>query len=262
MLKQLEAEGEERLQKSLSASPAFGVRLSSLLRAYGTGRPFFNVWHQDYDTALARLEGSFFVFAGASPDCEEIALFCNLNPLFCRLTGEAGAVESIVPFISGDTELCRCLFMGLKGKFKLGMGFSGGTVDSSPDLRAVYSVMAASRGKDFDPGEFAPWYADISHRIRHGCARAYLLKSDGEAVSALLVSAESDGAGLISGVATAPEFRNKGGAGEVLARACRDLTLAGKLPVLECLPVVSGFYAKMGFEKLGEVLTAGLKNGR
>lgn len=113
--------------------------------------------------------------------------------------------------------------------------------------------MEKARSNDFAVGEFTPWYVDVSHRIRHGCARAYLLRSGEEPVSVCLISAESDSAGLLSGVATNPRFRRHGFAGELVGRACRDLTARGKLPVLECLPSLSGFYGGLGFYKFSTV---------
>lgn len=251
MLNHLKNNERERLQAVLAAQPAFNVRVSALLKAYGAGQSFFNVWHQDFDTVLARLESSFFICAGENADFEEIAFFLRFNPYFNRVIGKSEAIEKIAAFFAGGYERRSFDFLALQEKATV--TGEQPAIDALPSLSDVYNVMDSAKSDEFTVGDFVPWYTDISHRIRHGCARAFLLKSGGLAASACLVSAESQSAGLISGVATCPEFRGHGFAIAVLRRACSDLAQGGKLPVLECLPSLTKYYSNQGFYKLGEV---------
>lgn len=254
MLERLKKDDTQKIQRVLSAQPALNARVSALIKAYGTDRRFFNVWHQDFDTVLARLEGSFFVCGGKNIDYEEIGFFLNFNPYFNRLTGKAEVVEKIAQMFTVDCERRSYDFMAMPQKTAQGLAQSDDfEIDPAPKLRDVYNVILACQSDEFKVGSFEPWYVDLSHRIRHGCARAYLLKVDGEVRATCLVSAESDYAGLISGVATIPRFRGRGYATAAVRRACFDLARSGKQPVLECLPTLSAFYTRLGFEKTAQV---------
>jgi hypothetical protein len=251
MLTHLKNDEIERIQNVICVQPAFNVRVSALLKAYGCDQTFFNVWHQNFDTVLARLESSFFICEGENADFEELAFFLNFNPYFRRLSGKTDVVEKIAVHLTGKYE-CRYFdFL----TWRAGKPYVCGqnVINASPSLRDVYSVMDKAKNDDFTVGDFTPWYTDISHRIRHGCARAYLLKSGGVPASSCLISAESGLAGILSGIATRPQFRGHGFAAAVLQRACHDLADCGKLPVLECLPSITRYYGKQEFEKFGDV---------
>jgi ribosomal protein S18 acetylase RimI-like enzyme len=252
MLTRIKENDVETLESVLCADPAFNVRLSALVKAYGTGQPFFNVWRQEWDVVLARLESSFFIYAGENADFEEIAFFLQFNPYFRRFAGKSQVLKQVTAFLGATFELCDFDYMACEEKAKT-TNIPCGNIESEPDLKAVYEVMKSAENADFTVGEFIPWYADVSHRIRHGCARAYLLRENSEPVSACLVSAESDSAGLISGVATKSDFRGRGYAAALTSKVCADLKACGKLPVLESLPFRADYYRRMGFEKIGTV---------
>ncbi len=234
-----------RLLRRLHISPAYGVRVGALALAYD-GMPFFAVWRQE-NALLARLESSFFL-CGESSDPEELAAFLQFNPYFCRLRGEAGSVERVARRLELPHRVERFLLMACRSPVEAPTA----PVERTADLRAVYAVMRAVAGEQFALPPFEAWYADMSHRIRHGCGRAYLLREADAPAAACMVSAEDETAGLLSGVATAPDFRRRGFASAVLARACGDLLEAGRLPVLECRRELAEYYALRGFEPVGE----------
>jgi len=158
MLNRIKKDETERLQQTLMLKPDVNVRVSALLKAYGTGLNFFNVWHQDFDTVLARLEGSFFICAGENADYEEIAFFLKFNPYFRRLTGEAGAVNKITEYLSSDIGRCRYDFLSYD---KPEAEDVQAEIEISPKLEDVYSVMEKARSSDFTVGDFPPWYTDV-----------------------------------------------------------------------------------------------------
>ena len=251
MLTRLKNDEIERLQNVICAQTGFNVRVSALLKAYGCNQTFFNVWHNNFDTVLARLESNLFICEGENADFEEIAFFLDFNPYFRCISGKTDVINKIAVHLTGEYE---------RRHFDFLTWHAGGScfcvrnvIDAAPSLRDIYSVMDAAKNDDFTIGDFTPWYTDIAHRIRHGCARAYLLKSEGLPASICLISAETGSEGLLSGIATSPQFRGHGFAAAVLKRACQDLDDCGKLPVLECLPSLTRYYIKQGFEKLGDV---------
>lgn len=238
----------------LNAEPAINVRIAALIKAYGFDMPFFNVWRQDLNAVLARLENSFFIYAGENPDFEEIAFFLSFNPYFHRITGESDTILKIGAILKDGFSCTEYKFMSYAGNHDSSKDETV-EIEDSPHLHAVYKVMEAAKSDSFAVPPFIPWYADVSHRIRHGCARAYLLRADNVPVSTCLVSVESESVGMISGVATIPECRRNGYAGVLLNRVCSDLCRSRKTPVLECLPELVPFYISLGFKNSGLVST-------
>lgn len=230
----------------LDRAPELTVRLSALLRAYGTGRRFFCVWVQDdFSAALYRLDDTFAFIDLGGADYEEAAFFLNLEPYFRQLTGEYDAVSHFAQLLCvPDPERMNLM----RSTCRENASVSGGrvaAVERAYDLESVYSLISANLPLG---SSFEAWYADIFHRIRHGCARAYLVCEDGAPACACLVSAESAGMGFISGLCTAPEFRSRGLASQLLASVRRELGLEGRGAVLECNDLLRPFYEHLGFE--------------
>ncbi len=224
------------------------VRISALISAYGTGLSFFQIYEQNRRQAvLARLDDDFFLLDNGA-DFEELAVFLRMEPHFSCLCGPADAVEKLAALIPGARceTFCRMAVPEAPTLRKQAeTPFKRFSIDRDPPLRAVYPLSGPKSGA------FDAWYADVSHRIRHGCARAYLLRADGAPASACLISAESEWAGLISGVFTVPSCRGRGLASALVSAASADLIACGKQPVLDCLAPLSGFYARLGFSPAG-----------
>lgn len=256
MIKHLGNEDIPALMQALRQSPLLTVRIASLLTAYGPSRPFFDVWAQEgLSTILVRLDNVFFICLQKDASLEESAFeelscFIAFNPHFQILAGEETAVKRVGEFIKAPYKLQTRNFMQLTTEhlpLLMSKAVTEGetVIENRPDLKKLFDVVTACHGASLS---FAPWYVDMSHRIRHGCARAYLLTS-GKPACACLVSAESEHAGLISSVTTMPVFRHRGFARAVIARACSDLLRLGKTPVLECTDELRGYYESLGFER-------------
>jgi len=240
---------EENLKTALTIlnrRPDLNVRVSGLLKAYGLNRHFFRLWVQNESTLLARLEGSFFLCNSADTDYDEIAFFLRFNPYFQRLFGTAEAVAAVEACLESGGKLKKYDFLEFEAADAV---MPEREVICNPNLNDVYEVMCKV---GFQIGDFMPWYADVSHRIRHGCARAFLIKVGDKPVSSCLVSAESDTAGLLSGIGTVEDYRSRGFASDITRFACKKLTDDKKCPVLECCPAITAFYARLGFRKTAE----------
>lgn len=245
MLRHLEDRPAPALLDLLESQPELSVRVRALWRAYGTGQTFFDVWAQDGARAcLARLDDAFFLVDGGA-DYEEIASFLNLTPYFTALIAEETAACRVAEQLTGPCRVDRRHL--LRRQTARPRRPEGGTVDFRPDLRSVYAVMSSYFTV---PGGFASWYTDMSHRIRHGCARAFLVRSQERPVSVCMVSAQSGRAGLISSVVTLPDFRRRGFAGALLDTVCAELLGGGRTPVLECREPLLPFYHTLGFSRV------------
>lgn len=246
MLRHLDGPPAPELVALLDGQPELSVRIRALWRAYGAGQNFFDVWVQDEARAcLARLDDTFFLVDGGA-DYEEIASFLHMAPYFTALIAADRAARSVADRLPAPVAISGRHLLGRRAPVRKRRP-AGGTIDHRPDLRSVYAVASSHFAV---PGGFAPWYTDMSHRIRHGCARAYLMRAGGKPVSVCLVSAQSGQAGLISSVVTLPDYRRRGYAGALLASACADLIADGRMPALECREELLPFYRGLGFAEV------------
>ena len=93
----------------------------------------------------------------------------------------------------------------------------------------------------------------IKQKINSGSGRIYYIENElGEMISSASTSSENKLMAMIVGVATLPEYRNRGFATSCVYRLCRDLLAEGKNP---CLfydnPEAGKIYNKIGFTEIG-----------
>ena len=116
-----------------------------------------------------------------------------------------------------------------------------------PALTALYDGSAGFEHTDIDTVR-----RTIAGRVRS--LRTYLAESRGRVVAAASSTAETPLAAMVGGVWTAPEARNQGYAGAVVAAISRDLAEAGMRPYLFYLiPNVTAarLYARVGYLVIG-----------
>lgn len=116
-----------------------------------------------------------------------------------------------------------------------------------PALTALYDGSAGFEQSDTDTVR-----RTIAGRVR--TLRTYLAESHGRVVAAASSTAETPFAAMVGGVWTAPETRNQGFAGAVVAALSRDLVEAGMRPYLfylESNAVAGRLYARVGYRVVG-----------
>lgn len=264
MITLLDKTGSENTLK-YDKKPHLTVRIQSLLKAYGNDYPFFQVWSQKGKAfnLIASLEGSLTVYAEDPNqfDAEEAAFFIKNTPNAQTVSGEAGLIEKIVAFLPGSREEYNVMVQNQAEYSSVKEdSFTEFTIEKNPPLMKIYFILETCKGKSFSVGEFELWYVDFSHRIRHGCADCYITRVKNTPAGCCLVPSISGYAGLISGVATLSEYRNKGIATASVLKVCGELTESGKLPVVECVGELDGFYKKMGFHITDKMSVLTLKN--
>ena len=112
-------------------------------------------------------------------------------------------------------------------------------------VRAVYEVLAANGMA----GDFEPFYLDLSHRLRHGAARASVLYAGGEAVAAAAAALAGESA-LVTAVAVLPAEQGKGYGGAVL-RAVEAQLGGCRAYLLRAEHENERFYALRGYMQSG-----------
>lgn len=83
--------------------------------------------------------------------------------------------------------------------------------DRNPSLKELYSIMKSCKSASFVPPPWEPFYLDMSHRIRHGCALSVGVRNEqGVLCSGGFTVAQTDHNAILGGICTLPNERHKG----------------------------------------------------
>ena len=117
-------------------------------------------------------------------------------------------------------------------------------VDEFPKLMDLYNFI------DYNSQDFKAWYVDISHRIRHGTAKAYTLIKDGTIVSSGILSSIANGCSILSAVRTENEYRNNGFGSMLVSYIINDVK--GDVYLMRDDGMNESFYKRLGFKDIGK----------
>lgn len=214
--------------QELSPLPTEGIfanKIRALLLAYGTDYDFCRFFRQG-EVFMAALDGAF-VICGESADPEELAYLLNMNgfvSVFC--SEETG--DMLSRFL--DAELHTACLMRYQG------GVAAARYEETSELSRVYDILR----EGFDI-EFEPWYLDMSHRVRHGISRCFIIGDSAAAV----VQHDLNGDALISQVAVRQDMRGKS-LGTELVRGIASFVIPSRAEVV-CEESLKHFYDGAGF---------------
>lgn len=119
------------------------------------------------------------------------------------------------------------------------------TFDRSPSPRDIYAVLSQQSGDSIQIGDYSGWYVDLSHRLRHGFAKAVVVRVDGQPISCAITNALCHNAALLGGIATLPTYCGMGYGRLAVNAICDDLS--DKSIFLFCSEHNIPFYQKCGF---------------
>lgn len=219
------------------------VKIGGLLTAYGD-RPFLRLW-QGGGGFLALSGGGAVLCASDEADGEEWGLFLTMQPEIERLRTDAFTAKRLSAGVLSDWTPETGAVM-TPGKALL----LPGQAPVPLEAREVYPLLAACFAEGLPP--FDAWYADVSHRLRHGCCRIAGFREKERVLSSAMTTAETRAAALIGAVATLPEARGRGYA------SANVLALAHALAAEERRVLLSpknadarALYARIGFVECG-----------
>ena len=215
----------------------FAVRILSLLDAYGTEYDFCRFYAQYNDDGivtaiLSRLDGHITLSHTDLFNSEELDEFVNTigyETLLC----------------DGDFDM-KCEYESgivMKSESKVEKSLSYAVIDDYPSLVDMFNL------DDYSANDFSAWYVDMSHRIRHGCARAYSLSVNDEIISTAVFSSIYNGAAVLTAVRTLPEFRKMGYASALVSYMLFDTE--GDVYLMREKDRNKSFYEKLGFKDNG-----------
>lgn len=243
MLRRVDESLLDKALELLNTEPLYNIRIISLLNAYGTSHNFFNVYIND-TTVLAELEGNFFIGYTKNSCLDEVEEFLKYSPQVLSISGEKNTIKKI---ISSDNIKIYSVMIAKESSF-----YQNLINFCKPPLKEVYNLLKDNVGDGIELGEYMPWYADMSHRIRHDSAKVYGIKENDRLVSVLLLTALSNDYTLIGGVVSDKNCRNKGYATALLKSVTNEIRSTNKTPVLECKKELESFYKRLEYEKIGE----------
>lgn len=214
----------------------FSVRILALLKSYGCKYEFAKFFKQtvggkitaiisklDHDVTLSVMDGF---------DRNELVHF------FC-ISGYASIVCSDSFDMNSNFDCGYIMSCNQKREASM----QGIAIDEFPKLMDLYNFV------DYDGQDFKAWYVDISHRVRHGTAKAYTLTVDSNIISSGILSSIIDGYAVLTAVRTADDFRRMGYGSTLVKHICSDVT--GTVYIMRSKDLNEKFYTKIGFENIG-----------
>lgn len=211
------------------------IRIHSLKRAYGLEAPFVCYYADDCGGLMSIMDSAGVLYC--TENVEEWLIFVSMNPDVTHLHCSAEVGRQLM---AGGSWRGR---EGIVLKYEGDRDFAPSTVCETPYLPHVHALLC----KCFD--EMAPlnaWYPDVSHRIRHNCAKIATILDDEKVVSTAMTVAETDSAALLGQVATHSDYRGRGYAQTCLnslISRCKDK----RLYILPMTDYAQSLYQKMGF---------------
>lgn len=149
-----------------------GVRILSLVQAYGVEQSFLRFWRGEYGSAISLMDGHA-VIELQQEERDELFIFLTMQP-------EVRSVRT-------DEENAR-LLAALWPRSRLETGavltlrdriVPTGPADLTSSPREIYPILQTGFGETLPA--FDAWYADVSHRMRHGVCRAAVVREMGQA---------------------------------------------------------------------------------
>lgn len=228
---------------SFCAEKLCGTRISSFLEAYGTDYQFARFWAQKNDgniaAVLSCVDGIATLEADVKADFEELSIFLSFSEMKTLFSEEAVAKRLPLKTVS------RVNSMVYRDNI---FSYDTSDIKCNPDLKDVYGCLSSSYGKD-DLPPFEEWLPDVSYRIRHKTASVFAIKKNNTCVSVAMAVAESPSAVILGGIATKPQFRNRGYAKSLVSHCTKCYTEENKKLFLCCDESKIDFYKKLGFEQ-------------
>lgn len=218
-----------------------GARIASFLEAYGFNYQFARFWIQknsdgEITAALSCVDGVASLEAADGTDFEELSAFLPFSEMKILYSKES-LVEKLS--VNTITQSASMIYNRQNNK-----EYSEYDIIQNADLKKVYACLSSSFD-DLPP--FEEWLPDVSHRVRHKTASAFAKEQNGIYTSVVMAVAESKKAVILGGVATVPDYRNKGYAGELVSFFTDYFNKLNKKIYLCCEEDKLNFYNNLGF---------------
>lgn len=221
-----------------------GVRILSLVQAYGVEQSFLRFWRGEYGSAISLMDGPcrHRTPAGGTGRAVHFSDDAARGPVGAHRRGKRPAACGVMaPVPAGNR--CRPDSPGPNCPYRPGRLdiLPAGDLPDTPNR--LWETLPA----------FDAWYADVSHRMRHGVCRAAVVREMGRArvACAMTVAQARDGA-VLGAVATLPDYRSRGYASACVTTLAAVLQGEGRR--IDICPKNEGarrLYERLGFSFCG-----------
>ena len=212
---------------ALNCDNPYMCRIMSVYNAYGANMRFADFWCQ-YDekniavSAVCRIDNQVTLYTTENSDIEEIADFISFLKPFSILCDNKVALKS-------DSYVKQTgMVLKYNSDSVINQSEQSIKVVRTPDIKKIYTLLTSTEFENFTNVDFESFYLDLSHKIRHSCARAYAVFDGDNIISCAVVPFETRDCAIISAVATDKSYRNKGIASSLLKSVISDLQLESK----------------------------------
>lgn len=223
----------------------FGTRIKAYLNVYGNNMTTALFYVQTVDGAVTAVISK--VFEDATLCCRDNADFEELSE-FLRFTGyksllcEKSIREKLSLPVNSFGSVMRFLKPSREIRRKDGFLRSG---DADFEFKKIYSLLKKC---EFELGDYGEWLSDIALRDKKGVSKTLCVEDGGRVVSTASALFITEDAVYLGAVATSPEYRGKGSAGDLVLSLCD----AEKRVNILCKEHRVGFYESLGFKRDGE----------
>lgn len=248
MFKLVESDREIKKVRTFCASGYFGARINTALAAYGTDDRFVRTWYEEKDSKMLAVmqltEGAAVIKCTDAADFESLTALLQFTGAR-TVIGNSNSVKNLPFGVAEQGFLMEC-------KTLTAQPCHAQRLDSE-QLADLHPVLFGETAKENEKRAFAAWFADLSHRVRHGFCECFAIYENDIAVSCASVLYGNAQYGCIGAVATRPDFRSRGFGRDCALAAAQSVLAGGLTPCLACVNNgIHGWYESMGFSVCGE----------
>ncbi|MGN0558051.1 MAG: GNAT family N-acetyltransferase [Acutalibacteraceae bacterium] len=212
---------------SLNCDNPYMCRIMSVYNAYGANMSFSDFWCQYDDknkvsSAVCRIDNQVTLYTTENSDIAEIADFIAFLKPFSILCDDSIGLK-LDSYSKQSGMVLKYNSDSVKNKSEQSI-----KVIKNPDIKKLYILLKSTDFENFTNVDFESFYLDLSHKIRHSCARAYAVFDGDKIISCAVVPFETQDCAIINAVATDINYRRKGIASSLLKSIISELQSENK----------------------------------
>lgn len=250
MIIKLDRSYHSQLIRYLKAEADFNIFTLGDIDTYGYNSNFFNIWAQI--DSLGQFRGVLVKYYDTlmfySRDKYNVFEFSNLiNELYYNeISGKEDTLQELEPYL--DFSRKRVVNFSILNQVEMLRGYKD-DINVKP-IRFGKIRKVAKLYEAIDEFE-KPTIQSIKIGLKSG--RGYCIEDKGQVVAMAKSTSETRTHAMIVGVATHPNYRNKGYATNCMVKLCKVLVKNGKRPCLFYDNEVAGsVYRNIGFTEIGK----------
>lgn len=265
MLIKAKEEHRTKIMDYCKVEPAINLFIIGDIENFGFNSEFQDVWMQTIDDKLVgvvlRYHDNFIVYSkDLDMDVEEVN--CLLSSMDSKvISGKLSVINLLYPLVTEKYNKKEMFFCELKDGSSLSKEETNIVVaeyEDAMEIAEAYGLIHEFKGMYSE--DVQERYKQISTRIKTKEGIHMFMKENGKIICHGNTTAETSMAGMIGGIFTMPEYRNKGLGSKMVEALCWSLLSRGKTA---CLffnnPEAGEIYYKLGFKNIDKWAILGRK---